>query len=189
MDGKAKGARGAGIGAGGSMRGQIFSTELMVSMSVFIGALIVFLYVWNSMYTAYVEEQSDNKMQVVLVGISDAAVMSPGDPADWEATVGTGANSYGFASARSVLSPAKLYAMQGYFSANYTDMKDKMGAGGYDIFIDVSDLEGNTYYGFGSPAGTDNSSVSAVTAERLALIGDEMVKLKVQLWRTRGRSL
>ena len=171
------------------MKGQLFSTEMMVSFSVFLGAIIVFLFVWNSMYNNYVEEQSDNKMQVVLIGISDAAVMSGGDPSNWDITSGRYANSYGFASSRNTLSPSKLYTMQGYFATNYTEMKDKMGAGGYDLFIDVKDMDGNTYYSFGSLADTTNTSISAITAERLALMDDGIVNLRVQLWRVRGRSI
>jgi len=171
------------------MRGQLFSTEMMVSFSVFLAAIIIFLFVWNTLYNNYIEEQSDNKMQVVLVGISDAAVMSPGDPSNWDVTVGANANSYGFASSRNILSPSKLYAMQGYFAANYTDMKDKMGAGGYDLFIEVKDTEGSTYYSFGRPADTANSSISAISAERLALMDDEISILRVQLWRVKGRSI
>ncbi|MFA5930498.1 MAG: hypothetical protein WC861_06460 [Candidatus Micrarchaeia archaeon] len=171
------------------MKGQLFSTEMMVSFSVFLGAIIIFLFVWNTMYNNYVEEQSNNKMQVVLIGISDAAVMSPGDPSNWELASGMNANSYGFASSRNTLSQSKLYAMQSYFAADYGGMKDKAGAGGYDMFVDVKDMDGSTYYSFGSLADTTNQSISAVTAERLALMGDEIVKLRVQLWRVRGRSI
>ena len=171
------------------MKGQIFSMEMMVSFSVFLGAIIIFLFVWNTMYNNYVEEQSDNKMQVALIGISDSAVMSPGDPSNWDMASGMNASSYGFASSRNILSPSKLYAMQGYFAANYAGMKDKMGAGGYDLFIDVKDTNGNIYYSFGSLADTANQSISAISAERLALMDDEIVSLRVQLWRIKGRSI
>ena len=174
---------------GKGMIGQIFSTEMMVASSVFLGAIIIFLFVWNTMYNNYVEEQSDNKMQVVLIGISDAAVMSPGEPSNWELSAGRYANSYGFASSRNMLSTSKLYAMQGYFAGNYTEMKDKMGAGGYDLFIDVKDTDGNTYYSFGSIADTSSQSISAITVERLALMDDKIVNLRVQLWRIKGRSI
>ena len=170
-------------------KGQIFSMEMMVSFSVFLGAIIIFLFVWNTLYNNYLEEQADNKMQVVLIGISDAAVMSPGDPANWDITSGMYANSYGFATSRNTLSPSKLYTMQGYFATNYTDMKDKMGAGSYGLFIDVKDMEGNTYYSFGNLADTSNQSISALIAERLALMDDEIVNLRVHIWRVKGRSL
>jgi len=174
-------------GGTGLLRGQIFSSELLVSFSVFIAALIIFILVWNGMYSGYTEELADTRMQTVLIGISDMAVMSPGDPQDWETGAGANANAYGFATERSVLSPAKLYAMQGYFAANYSGMKEKLGAGGYGVFVSVADLSGNTLYSFGSPAGTSNQSISSVSAERIALLGSDIVKLRTQLWRVRGQ--
>jgi hypothetical protein len=170
-------------------RGQIFSTELMVSISVFLGALIAFLFVWNSMHGNYAEEQSDARMQVALIGISDAAVMSPGNPADWDITAGENASSFGFAVERGVLSPSKLYSMQGYFAANYSDMKYKMGAGGYELFVEVKDTLGNQLYAFGSRAPEGNSSISALGTDRLALIGGELAKVHVEVWREKGRGL
>lgn len=169
------------------MRGQIFSTEMMVSFSVFLGAIIIFLFVWNTMYNNYLEEQYDTNMQVALIGISDSAVMSPGDPANWENGAGENASSYGFASSRNVLSSSKLYAMQGYFANDYPGMKYKMGAGSFDMYIDVTDTDGNAYYGFGIPADTSNQSISSISAERLAQLDGRLVKLRVQVWRVRGR--
>ena len=79
------------------------------------------------------------------------------------------------------------YAMQGYFAANYSDMKYKLGAGGYEVYVSVADSAGNMLYSFGSLADTTNQSVSAVSAERIALLGSDIVKLRTQLWRVRGR--
>jgi len=172
------------------LRGQLFSTELTVSLSVFLAGVVLYLFVWNTLYNNYVEEQADVKIQVVLLGISDAAVLSQGDPVDWETTAGSGANSYGFATTSpNTLSTDKLYAMQSYFTANYSGMKDKMGAAGYDLYVDVSDTEGNSLYSFGTAADTANSSISAVSTERLGIIGSDIVKVRVQLARVKGRGV
>lgn len=168
------------------LRGQLFSSELMVSLSIFLATLIIYLFVWNNLHNNYIEEQYDTRMQTVLIGISDVMVLSQGDPTDWETGAGTGANSYGLASAHNVLSPEKLYSLQEYFSANYSDMKEKVGAAGYDIFFDVTDTDDVTIYSFGNLGDTTNQSISAVSTVRLALIGDEIVKLRIQLWRTKG---
>jgi len=173
-----------------SLRGQLFSTELTVSLSVFLAGVVLYLFVWNTLYNNYVEEQSDAKMQVVLLGISDAAVLSQGDPVDWDTTAGLGANSYGYAtSSPNTLSTDKLSAMQGYFASNYSGMKDKIGAAGYDVYVDVKDTDGELLYSFGVLADTTNSSISAVSGERLGIIGSDIVKLRVQLSRVRGRSI
>jgi hypothetical protein len=172
-----------------ALRGQLFSSELMISLSLFIATLIIYLLVWNNLHNSYLEEQNDVRMQTLLIGISDAMVLSQGDPADWESGAGANANSYGLASAHNVLSPAKLYAMQEYFASNYSGMKEKAGAAGYDIFIDVESTDGTVIYSFGRLADTANQSVSAVSTERLAMVGDEIVKMRVQIWRTKGPSI
>jgi len=177
-----------------NLRGQLFSTELTVSLSIFLAGVMLYLFVWNSLYNNYVEEQADAKMQVVLIGISDAAVLSQGDPTDWDTTAGMNANSYGFAtSSPNTLSTDKIYAMQSYFTLddgiNYHNMTEKMGAAGYDLYLDVKDTDGNLLYGFGTLADTTNSSISAVSAERLGIIGSDIVKLRVQLSRVRGQSI
>jgi len=182
------------LGKKRNLRGQLFSTELTVSLSVFLAGVILYLFVWNNLYNNYVEEQADIKMQVVFIGVSDAAVLSQGDPTDWDTTVGIGANSYGFATAApNTLSTDKLYAMQSYFTAdngsNYRNMTDKLGAAGYDLYIDVMDTDGNSLYSFGKLADTANSSISSVSAERLGIIGTDIVKLRVQLSRVRGQSI
>ncbi len=172
------------------LRGQLFSTELTVSLSIFLAGVVLYLFVWNTLYNNYVEEQADVQMQVAFIGVSDAAVLSQGDPVDWETTAGANANSYGFATASpNTLSTDKLAAMQGFFTANYTDMKDKLGAAGYDLYIDVRDTDGNPLYSFGTLADTTNSSISALSGERLGIIGSDIVKLRVQLSRVRGRSI
>ena len=173
-----------------SLRGQLFSTELTVSISIFLAGVVLYLFVWNSLYNNYVEEQADAKMQVVLIGISDAAVLSQGDPVDWETTVGMNANSYGFATTSpNTLSTDKLDAIQNYFASDYSGMKDKIGAAGYDVYFDVKDMDDVQLYSFGAIADTANNSISSVSAERLGIIGSDLVKLRVQIARVRGRSI
>jgi len=185
-----QGKNGAISALGQSKKGQIFSTELILSVSIFLAALLIFLFVWNSIFTYYTEEQSERKMQVALIGISDMAVFSPGDPQDWEETSGIDANSFGFVSSRNVLSEKKLFAAQRIFASNYSEIKARMGAGGYGLYFEVRDAQnGLTYYNFGNDADAANSSVSQSTSERLALLGDKLVVMKIQLWRVKGRSI
>ena len=65
------------LGKNKLLRGQLFSTELTVSLSIFLAGVVLYLFVWNTLYNNYVEEQADIKIQVALIGISDAAVLSP----------------------------------------------------------------------------------------------------------------
>lgn len=171
------------------MKGQLFSSEILVSFSIFLGAVLVYLFAWNSLQVNYMHEMADAKMQSVLLGLSDVMVLSPGDPPDWETGAGMGANSFGLAASENELSSEKLYMMQSYFASNYSGMRDSMGAAGYGVFMNVSNQDGNVLYSFGSLADTDNETVSAAEANRLAVLGGEIVNVRMQLWHTRGKGL
>jgi len=168
------------------MQGQLVSTELIICSSIFMVALVIFLLAWNTITAAYYEEQANRDMEVALMGISDMAVLSPGSPADWETTAGANANAFGFAQSRNILSSQKL-SMLSNLSSNYTSVKEKMGAGRFDMFITVLSADGSRLpYSFGSEAGNQNDSAVSFSAERLAILGSEPVRLKVQVWRPRG---
>ena len=126
-------------------------------------------------------------MQGALISISDSAVLSPGNPADWEYTSLQNASSYGFASSRNVLSSQKLGSLQALNSSYYDTVRERMGAGRFELSISVVDSGGSTLYSFGKAPDAGNETVSSASAERLALLDDGVVTLKVQLWRRKAR--
>lgn len=170
-------------------KGQMFSTEIIISFSLFLAALLIFLFVWNTIYNSYIEEQNDQRMEVSLLGISDMCVLSPGDPQDWELTAGQNASAFGLASSRNVLSDEKLSAMQALFAANQSLMDEKLGAGGYGLYIEVAAENGTVLYDLGQAADPANISISQVTEDRLAILDNNVVNVKVQVWRVKGRAI
>lgn len=170
-------------------RGQLFSTEIIISFSLFLAAILVFIFVWNSIFSSYAEEQSDRRMEVSLLGISDMAMLSPGDPQDWEGTAMENASAFGLATSRNVLSEKKLYAMQSLFASNYTMMRERMGAGGYGLYIEVDGSGGTVLYDFGQAADPANGSISQATSDRLAILNGNVVNVKVQVWRVKGQAI
>ncbi len=168
---------------GARLKGQMVSTELVICSSIFMAALVVFLFAWNTISTAYYEEQASRDMETALAGISDMAVLSPGSPSNWEFSVLSNANSFGFATSPNVLSQGKLAALT-ELNGSYSSVKEKLGAGRFDISISVLDADGNALpYGFGQGASTQNYSVVSASVERLALLGGQPARLQVQLWR------
>ncbi|MEM4348091.1 MAG: hypothetical protein QXN37_00795 [Candidatus Anstonellaceae archaeon] len=164
-----------------STLGQMLSTELVISSAIFVAALAIFLFSWNLVSNSYYEEQSMHDMQTILVGISDMFVLSSGVPSDWENDDFLKANAFGFASSRNVLSPSKLSAlspMNGYYDL----VKEKMGAGPFDIYLSVIDADsGSLLYSFGLEPDYTNSKISS--AERLAILDDKIVRVRVQIWK------
>lgn len=169
-------------------RGQIISAELVIASSIFLASLAVFLLAWNSIFFSYSEEKADQQMQLALLGISDTLVLSPGQPADWESGAMQNASAIGLADSKSVLSEAKLAALESLNSSYYTQVKESMGAGALDVFIRVS-LGSEELYSFGRPADLSASSVSAASVDRLAMLNGSVADVKVQLWRMKGKIL
>ncbi len=168
-------------------KGQLLSTELIVSVSLFVASLGIFLLTWNYLTRSYYSEAADRDMQFALAGVSDMAALSQGDPADWEYTVRENASAFGLASSENVLSPTKLSALQSLNSTHYQDVLERMGVGRYDLFIKVQSQNGTTLYSFGMPPNMLDESVSSATMDRTMLLNDSVVTMRVQLWRTKGR--
>ncbi|MCX8197108.1 MAG: hypothetical protein N3G80_02205 [Candidatus Micrarchaeota archaeon] len=163
-------------------KGQLISTELVISSTIFVAALIVLFFSWNMISSSYFEEQTQKDMQTILLGISDMVVLSPGYPSNWEQGDIAEVNAFGFASSRNVLSASKLSALavlEGY----YPSAKEKMGAGPFDVSITVMDANsGSILYSFGrSPPQT--APFVSVSAERLALLEKNIVRVRVEVWK------
>ena len=173
-------------------KGQIFSTELVLASGVFIAALVAFVFVWNSMSDNYQEGQQDMEMQTVLQGISDSLVLSPGYPTNWEAAATGGASSivlatssFGLADSPNGISGAKAAELQA-LNSSYLDVKERMGAGRFDVFVSIGDTN-RTFYTFGYAPDLNDTTVRAISEQRPALLNGSAVTLKVQVWRIRGK--
>lgn len=165
-----------------SRRGQIFSLEVMVTFSFFLAALLIFMASWNAISASYAREAALRGMQVSLLGISDMFVMSQGDPQNWEIGALENASAFGFASYRGVLSSQKLSKLQA-LNASYAKVKESMGAGQADIYIEVDSTGGGMLYNFGVPHGALGAGAITTSAQRLAMLDGSLVKVNVQLWR------
>jgi len=180
------------MGFGGSARvhdvkkGQMFSTELVLASAIFITGLIVFVSVWNSMLQTYFDEEADRELQTALLGISDMAVLSSGQPSSWEASALENASAFGLASSPNVISPSKASALQSLNASHYNTVKERMGAGRFGVFMSVNNSS-STFYRFGTIGDSNDSTVKILRASRLALLNNSVVTVNVQVWRTRGK--
>ncbi len=168
------------------MRGQVLSTEIVLSITIFLAAMLVFLFAWNSISDSYDVAQQAREMEVALVGVSDALVLSPGDPADWEITSPENASMMGLAKSQNILSPRKLLALQS-LNSSYDIVRERMGAAQFQVFVSASYVgEDGPYASFGVPASEGGSGAISVSIDRLALMEGRLAILKVQLWKTKG---
>ena len=169
----------------GNKKGQIFTTELVLSASIFMAALVAFVLVWNSMASTYYEEQRELEMQTSLIGISDMIALTPGYPSNWEVRAMENASSFGLATSPNVISGAKAGALQSLEYA-YPTVKEHMGAGRFDVFLNISNSS-NTLYTFGNPPDLNDSTVKVISSRRIALLNGSEVSVMVQAWRVKGK--
>jgi len=167
-------------------KGQILSTELVLTFGIFMSALLIFLYVWGVVSYDYAQSQADREMQVVVLGISDALVLTSGDPVDWEVSTPETFYSLGLAAAPNILSTAKLSALQS-LNASYSTLHVSMGAGSFDTFVSAKLTNGTTLCQFGIPGDELAQNVSSVTETRMVALDDgSLARLSVQVWRIKG---
>jgi len=169
-----------------AMKGQLLSTEVVLAFSMFLAALVVFLLSWSFISYSFASQEEELQMQLALSGISDALVLSPGDPSDWESTVKENASSFGLASEKNVLSDQKLSALQSLNQTQYDAVREKMGAGRHQVYIEARSGNGTLFYSFGRKSGQMNGSIASVTSERMAILNDSIAILKVEIWRQKG---
>jgi len=168
--------------------GQFFSTEIILTFSVFVAALMIFLLVWNNLLYSYDEEQMDQRMQMTLAGLSDSLVLTQGDPANWEQGAAGMANSIGLATSRNVLSQAKIDRLFMGGACEDANLRAKMG--GYSFFIVIRSANGTVMNSMGCrPSALLNSTVSTATANRVGILNGQVVNMNVVLWRIRGQGI
>ena len=166
-------------------KGQILSLEIIVTFSFFLAAMLIFMASWNAMTAAYAQETVLRQLQTSVLGISDMLVMSPGEPADWEFSAMENASSFGLASSRNVLSRQKVAGLQS-LNSSYDTVRQNMGAGASQVYVEVDDEHGSMLYNFGNPYDPHSLSVYSASANRLALLDGALVKVNVEVWRSKG---
>jgi hypothetical protein len=171
-----------------ALRGQILTTDFIVSIALFLAALLIFYLVWTNLSYSYWESMADKDMQVALLAASDSLLLTPGAPVGWEFGSQFSATSYGFATSPNMVSSAKIGALNLAMNSDYYSAKNIMGVGRFDVFITIERANDSvTIYSFGNFTKQGAVQVSSATSERLAVLdGVELVRVKVDIWRARG---
>lgn len=118
-------------------KGQIFTTDFMISVAVFIGVLITIITLWNGIDIHIKEVESRREMHSIAISVSDALIRSPGFPPSWNST---NVQSIGLAKEEYVLDQQKLMSLIGL---DYDTARSIMRLGNYHMLIYVSDISGH----------------------------------------------
>jgi hypothetical protein len=153
------------------MKGQVWSLDFAVSVTIFLMVLVPFLLVFGYIVDQNSERTVLDDMEVSALSISDSLVRAAGVPQDWNATT---VELVGLAYTENVLDEGKMVLFD---SLSYDKLKGVMSKG-YDFYIKISDLNGTVYIEKGSlPART-----TIVPVERYAVYRNRVVKLQLYLW-------
>lgn len=163
-------------------RGQMWLIDAMVSGTFITLILFVMLGIQGQFTDKYVQQDSEVSFANSVLAASDALVLTPGRPANWDYVVISDSNleSFGLASSSNVISTAKALRLVAINATNYTAVKAALGLAASNVSIEIM-LLGNVtpLYSFGTKS--SNTSRSTVF-ERLAVMDDNrpvLVRLEV----------
>jgi hypothetical protein len=153
------------------MKGQVWSLDFAVSVTIFLLILVPFLMIFGYIMNQNTERAALDDMGVSALSISDSLVRAAGVPQDWNATT---VELVGLADTENVLDEGKVALFD---SLGYDKLKSVMSKG-YDFYMKISDLNGTVYTEKGSLPGR----VTIVPVERYAVYRNRVVKLQLYLW-------
>ncbi|MEW6035466.1 MAG: hypothetical protein AB1529_02535 [Candidatus Micrarchaeota archaeon] len=164
-----------------TFRGQVWSFDFLFSAALLFMILILYLLIWQNMEAVSKGSMEGSSLLAANLRVSDALVISPGDPANWselgeinESTV----ESIGLADERNVLSARKLERMAALNSTHYEFFKEALGIPTREFQMEVVDLDDNLLYSFGNSSNESETSV----LERAALLNGTEVIVVVRVW-------
>jgi len=161
-------------------KGQLFSTDLIVGLSIFLFVLAITLAYSNNVALRTEALDKTSEMRFVSAGAINSLVLSEGYPADWQNLADlTEVKSIGLANGRNIIDGNKLASLVDYNQNSYSELKSILGLTKYDVYIAVEDVNsGNTLYEFGlSP---ENEEV--VSSRRLGLLNNEEVFVRLEVF-------
>ena len=160
-------------------KAQIWSFDFAVSMVIFITALILVLSLWSYANSQTNEQLRQEKLQDLILTVSDVLVRSEGSPENWTKD---DVKIIGLASREKVLDPDKISE---FMQIPYDTARQLLGTGSFNFHFQLSHanetvmkLGGNDIAIGLSPA---NTSIVA-PVERYVLFNGEIVKARMVLW-------
>lgn len=166
-------------------KGQIWSLDFISGITLMSLLIMLFILEWNYLSIRWNTSASYREMFGGALFAAEALFTSPGNPVGWEKLAVMNEDnlfSIGLINQRNELDSQKLARLSSLNdSAGYELVRTKLGIPGYQLHLNITDLEGNmTYYEYGVPSALNNS----VVVERFVLVnGTTAAKAKMEVWR------
>ena len=167
-------------------RAQAFSGEFLIAYFIFSLAFITAIYLWENINSDMVASGHIYEIEEIPVDTAEKLVNTRGLPDNWSS--GGEIFSIGLVNDSRILDQGKILKfieIMNSSNSNYEDNKYLIGIGKYDFYFNITDINGS-----GKVIG--NQSLSAgkspsnetnkITVVRTAILGDEIVRIRLTLW-------
>jgi len=160
-------------------KGQVFTTDSILALTVFIGVLAITLAYGISMQNSIDRNEESYFLKEIATASLNQLLYTPGTPANWETLASPNdINSIGLANKRGILESAKVSRLVD-LNSSYGDAKMLLGAGKYDVGIKIERLQnGQELASFGTFGGAGTTVVSGA---RTAHYNNENVLVRVMV--------
>src|SRR5271157_2384079 len=153
-------------------RAQVSGIDLILAIMLFSMVLILFSVFWNVLqYNVKTSTDAD----IIAIQVANRLLDSPGYPSNWNAT---NVQLIGLSSERGVMDQDKFENLLQLMTLNYDEVRQLLGLGSYQIYINLTYPDGSPVLINGQPAQggippTNATTISSI--KRTALYGEIMV--------------
>ncbi|VVB52117.1 Uncharacterised protein [uncultured archaeon] len=170
-----------------SRAGQMYAGEFVISYFIFMIVLSLAFYMWGNTTQGLMESETFYAIEDAAVETAETLVRTPGNPSDWNASTVT---SIGLADESRILNSNKIMAMAALLNnsnGNYEANRYLLGVGQYDMYVNLTYLNGSTLLINGAQAVAGSPPVNStyqLTIVRTAIVNDTVVRIIVTAWQT-----
>jgi hypothetical protein len=171
----------------GAKKGQVFTWDLAISISIFLIVLAMLFYMWNTTTSKATETRDIYEMESIATEVTELLIRTPGVPKDWENSTKYpvfNITAIGLANVDPrVLSRDKIYR---FATLNYSDVRPLLGTRQYNFYFNMVYLTNKTTVSIngtnctqGEPSG---NAAFELTSRRTAILDDEIVIIYFTVW-------
>ena len=166
----------------GKSRGQMLSVDFMLSLGVFLAAFYILFTLWGVVQSVLLLDMRELEMSKVAVSISQSLVATAGQDTNWHVLSRENASAFGLAWSSNVLQLEKVQEFMSLNATNYNSIKEKLGAGRYELYVFIDELDGTRLYEFGLAPPDNSRSHPTQSSQRFAILDGRIVIVQVEVW-------
>jgi hypothetical protein len=161
-------------------RGQVFSTDALVGLVVFLFALGIAFYYFSMVSERNSAFEESAELKNSAFNALSVLVETKGLPENWQSLNVPEIKAFGIASERNIIDSGKLSRLAEISVSDYENAKKILGLQKFDFRVSVNDLNGSGIVSAGSAGKALHSSFKA---SRLALWNNEVVSVSLEAFK------